>query len=351
MLARSLSAAMVVCALAPAAAGAATHTVAPGETLWGIAVANNLPTSAVAAANGLEPEARVVAGTSLTIPLGGQAATTSAAPATSSGAYVVRPGDSLSAIAARQGVSTATLAATNGLKPDSWVLSGTTLRLPAAGSATAAQPASTAPAPMGAYKVRPGDTLSGLAAAARVPASQMAYMNGLDLDAPLIAGTVIKLPTGASINATAPAPARTIVPQAAPVASAGRLSALQVGSLAAQHGVPSSLAAAIAWQESGFNNAMVSAANARGIMQIMPGTWSWVQANLSSARLDPSSPTDNVRAGSLYLAHLLRETNGDPALAAAGYYQGLSSVRHIGMLPETRRYVDDVLALRSRFGG
>jgi N-acetylmuramoyl-L-alanine amidase len=126
---------------------------------------------------------------------------------------------------------------------------------------------------------------------------------------------------------------------------------VQVGSLAAQHGVPSSLAAAIAWQESGFNNAMISAANARGIMQIMPGTWSWVQANLSSARLDPSSPTDNVRAGSLYLAHLLRETNGDPALAAAGYYQGLSSVRRIGMLPETRRYVDNVLALRSRFGG
>jgi LysM repeat protein len=350
MLARSLSAALVVGALAPAAAGAATHTVAPGETLWGIAMANNLPTSAVAAANGLAPEARVIAGTSLTIPLAGQSTATSA-PATSSGAYIVRPGDSLSAIAARQGVSTATLAAANGLKPDSWVVSGTTLRLPAAGSAAVAQTASAAPTPMGAYKVRPGDTLSGLAAASRVAASQMAYMNGLDPEAPLIAGTVIKLPTGASINPTTPAPARTIVPQASPVATAGRLSAAQVGSLAAQHGVPSSLAAAIAWQESGFNNAMISAANARGIMQIMPGTWSWVQANLSSARLDPASPTDNVRAGSLYLAHLLRETNGDPALAAAGYYQGLSSVRRIGMLPETRRYVDNVLALRSRFGG
>ena len=45
------------------------------------------------------------------------------------------------------------------------------------------------------------------------------------------------------------------------------------------------------------------------------------------------------------------ERDGDPALAAAGYYQGLSSVRRIGMLPETRRYVDNVLALRSRFGG
>jgi soluble lytic murein transglycosylase-like protein len=349
MLARLTAAMVAVCALAPATAGAAVHVVAPGETLWGIAMANNLPTSSVAAANGLDLEARVVAGTSLTIPVAG-AATTSAAPTAAgsgSGAYVVRPGDSLSGIAARQGVSTAALAAANGLKPSSWVLSGTTLRMPAAGSA----PASAAPAPMGAYKVRPGDTLSGLAAAARVPASQMAYMNGLDLDKPLIAGTVIKLPTGAAIQATAPAPARTIVPQAAPEPTAARLSALQVGSLAAQQGVPSSLAAAIAWQESGFNNAKVSAANARGVMQLMPGTWSWVQANLTDATLDPTSATDNVRAGALYLAHLLRETNGDPALAAAGYYQGLSSVRRIGMLPETRQYVANVLALRSRFGG
>ena len=222
---RSLLAAMAACALVPATSMAATHTVAPGETLWGIAYANNLPTSSVAAANGLSAEARVVA------------------------------------------------------------------------------------------------------------------------------GTIIKLPTGAAINPTTPAPARTIVPQAAPMASPGRLSAGQVGTLAAQSGAPSSLAFAIAWQESGFNNAMIFFANARGVMQVMPGTWSWVQSNLSRARLDPSSPTDNVKAGSLYLAHLLRETNGDPALAAAGYYQGLASVRRIGMLPETQRYVANVLALRGRFGG
>ena len=38
-------------------------------------------------------------------------------------------------------------------------------------------------------------------------------------------------------------------------------------------------------------------------------------------------------------------------MAAAGYYQGMASVRRIGMLPETQRYVANVLALRSRFGG
>jgi LysM repeat protein len=358
MLARSLVAALAVCALIPATSAAAVHTVAPGETLWGIAMANNLPTSAVATANGLSPDARVVAGTNLTIPAPGQTPTppVNAAPSagTGGGGYRVQAGDTLSDIAARNGVSLSALAAFNGLKTDSWVIQGTSLHIPAAGSAPVARAASSAPAApeaMGAYKVRPGDTLSGLAAAARVPAAQMAYMNGLDPNAQLVAGTVIKLPTGAAIATSTPAPARTIVPQAAPMASPGRVTAAQVGSLAAQQGVPSSLASAIAWQESGFNNAMVSPANARGVMQVMPGTWSWVQANLSSTRLDPSSPTDNVKAGSLYLAHLLRETNGDPSMAAAAYYQGLDSVRRIGMLPETRRYVANVLALRARFGG
>jgi hypothetical protein len=53
----------------------------------------------------------------------------------------------------------------------------------------------------------------------------------------------------------------------------------------------------------------------------------------------------------MYLQRLLRDTGGDPTLAAASYYQGLSSVRRIGMLPETRRYVANVMSLRSAFGG
>jgi soluble lytic murein transglycosylase-like protein len=115
--------------------------------------------------------------------------------------------------------------------------------------------------------------------------------------------------------------------------------------------VSGSLAAAIAWQESGFNNALVSSANARGVMQVMPGTWSWVEQNLAGRRLDPNSAQENVRAGVLYLGNLLRNSGGDPATAIAGYYQGAESVRRYGMLPETRRYVANVLALRPRFGG
>src|SRR4051794_34100659 len=129
----------------------ATHLVSPGETLWGIAVNNGLPASAVAAANGLPPEARVVAGTSLTIPDRGagapgapaaSAAPTTAAAPTSGGGLQVRSGDTLSAIAARNGVSMQRLAAVNGLDPSRPLLAGTSLRLPAGGGAGAsAEPA------------------------------------------------------------------------------------------------------------------------------------------------------------------------------------------------------------------
>ena len=121
-------------------------------------------------------------------------------------------------------------------------------------------------------------------------------------------------------------------------------------SVAAEYGVSPSLAAAIAWQESGFNNAMVSSANARGVMQVMPGTWDYVQQNLAQRQLDPNSATDNVHAGVIYLRRLLDETGGDEGTAIAGYYQGLGSVRERGLYDDTSRYVENVQALRGRFG-
>ena len=84
------------------------------------------------------------------------------------------------------------------------------------------------------------------------------------------------------------------------------------------------LASAIAWRD-GLREQRdgLLAANARGVMQVMPGTWDWVQENLAQRQLDPTSATDNVHAGTLYLDSLLKETGGDPVTAAAGYYQGL----------------------------
>jgi LysM repeat protein len=349
---------------APGAGGASStgggHVVVPGETLSGIAAANGLSSAALAAANGLSPTSFVIAGTRLRVPGAGGATVTTTAPvagsttSTGGGGHLVQPGETLTGIAAANRLSLPALASANGLTTRSFVIAGTRLRVPPASSTTATATATSAPAPMGGYIVRTGDTLSGLAARSGVSVGQIAYMNGLDPDGPLIAGRSLKLPTGSpALTGSAPsASAPPAAASAAPQATPGRVTSSQIQAIAAQNGVPGSLASAIAWQESGFNNAMVSSASARGVMQVMPGTWDWVQTYLSGGRrLNPFSAEDNVRAGTLYLGHLLRQAGGDPALAAAGYYQGLASVRRTGMLPETRRYVANVLALRSRFGG
>jgi N-acetylmuramoyl-L-alanine amidase len=344
---------------APASAEVA-HTVQPGETLWSIAAANNLTTRTVAAYNGLSEDAQVVLGSTIRVPTvaEGYAAlqdaglvgsgTSGAAPA-SGGGYTVQLGDTLSGIAARSGLSVAGLAAANGLDPNGILVAGTTLSL-TGGSAPSS---GAAPAVQGAYTVRPGDTLSGLAAGAGVSVADMAAMNGLDPDGILVAGTPIKLPSGAPApaHASEPAPA-PVVPQADPAPTATTLGAADIQSVASQYGVSPSLAAAIAWQESGFNNAMVSSANARGVMQIMPGTWDYVQQNLAGGeQLDPNSAHDNVHAGVMYLKRLLDDAGGDESAAIAGYYQGLASVRSRGLFDDTKRYVANVQALRSRFGG
>jgi LysM repeat protein len=357
---------LLVLTLAAPASAEVAHTVQPGETLWSIAAANNLTTRTVAAYNGLSEDAQVVLGSTIRVPTvaEGAAALAGAGAATtapgggatgSGGGYVVQPGDTLSGIAAANGTSVAALAAANGLDPDGVLPAGSSLAVAGGGGgSSAATPASSGGAPgvQGAYTVRPGDTLSGLAAGAGVSMADMAAMNGLDPGGVLVAGTVLKLPTGAPAPARAaePAPA-PVIPQADPAPTATYVGAADIQSVAAQYGVSPSLAAAIAWQESGFNNAMVSSANARGVMQVMPGTWDYVQQNLAQRQLDPNSATDNVHAGVLYLKRLLDETGGDESTAIAGYYQGLKSVRERGMYDDTAQYVDNVQALRGRFGG
>jgi LysM repeat protein len=353
---------------APASA-AVPHTVQPGETLWSIAAANNLTTRTVAAFNGVSEDHQVVLGSTIMVPstvegyaslqqaglVAAEPSQAAAAPSSSAGSYTVQAGDTLSAIAARAGVSMSSLAAANGLDPNAFLLTGTTLSL-AGGSAPAPAAAapSSGPAPQGAYTVRAGDTLGNLAKQTGVSMEAMAAMNGLDPNGILLEGTVLKLPGGAPAPAGAsqPEPATHVVADAAPAPTAQHVTAADVQSVAAAHGVSPSLAAAIAWQESGFNNSMVSPANARGVMQVMPGTWDYVQQNLAGGRqLDPNSATDNVHAGVMYLKRLLTDAGGDESAAIAGYYQGLASVRERGMYDDTQQYVNNVQALRSRFGG
>ena len=115
-------------------------------------------------------------------------------------------------------------------------------------------------------------------------------------------------------------------------------------------GVPVPLALALAYNESGFQQHVTSSVGAVGVMQVMPGTGAWVAKHLVGRPLNLRNLEDNVVAGIRYFKLLLKIT-GRTDMALAGYYQGLASVRKRGMYDDTKAYIRNILALRSRFGG
>ena len=263
------------------------------------------------------------------------AAATLIAPAGASASvsHVVAAGESLSSIAGRDGLTVEQLAAANA----------------------------------GSYVVQPGDTLSAIAARAGMSVDELAAANGIDPEGLLLAGAVLGVPGASTEAAPSEGPggpqAQVAAPESAgekgesstsegPNPTEETVTPAEVGSTAEANGVPPSLAEAIASQESGFNNNLTSSAGARGVMQILPETWRWIGQELAgSTPLAPASAASNVRGGVLLLHSLLESTGGDPSLAAAGYFQGLESVRREGEAPETEEYVNNVLALRHQFGG
>lgn len=317
---------------APAAAQAdVMHTVMRGETLTGIAARDGLTVTQLAAANGISPFTKLIAGSTLAIPPQNAPASTTTRAATSS-------------TTTRSTTSSTTVCDGDADGDD------TGCSTASAGSSSSAG---------GSYLVRRGDTLSAIAARAGTTVSALAAMNGLNPRHYLLYGTVLRLPGGSttptsSVGSTEPVGSAAVGSlKAPPYPTPQRVTAAQIGSIAASNGVPPSLAQAIGWQESGFNNAAVSPAGARGVMQILPGTWNWIGSvlNRGGIPLAPASALDNVRGGVIMLHALLGATGGNPAEAAAGYYQGLSSVQRYGMFSDTKQYVRDVMALSHRFGG
>ncbi len=93
--------------------------------------------------------------------------------------------------------------------------------------------------------------------------------------------------------------------------------------------------------ESGGRIGAESNKGAQGLMQLIPDT---------AARFgvtDSTDPGQNIKGGVAYLDWLMKEFNGDPILALAGYNAGEGAVRsHNGVPPyaETRAYIPKVLA-------
>ncbi|MBV8221407.1 MAG: LysM peptidoglycan-binding domain-containing protein, partial [Solirubrobacterales bacterium] len=127
------------------------------------------------------------------------------ASTSTSGSYVVQPGDTLSAIAARSGVSVDALAAANGLDPNAYLLTGTVLHLAGSSSATGTMvPVSdtTTTSTGASYVVQAGDTLSAIAARSGVSVDALAAANGLNPDHALLTGTVLRVSSGSGTAAS-----------------------------------------------------------------------------------------------------------------------------------------------------
>jgi LysM repeat protein len=282
------------------AAAPSVITVKPGDTLWDLARAHGTSVSELQRLNGLDGSGTIYAGRTLTVSNGGGGSQGSSGAATASGrTHRVVAGDTLSHLAARYGTTTRALVEANGLPSSGLIRIGATLTVPGGGGRAAAAPQTT------------------------------------------------------NAGVTIPTRVRTSVAQnRATLASRSHPSKTEVRSLVAatarQHGVDPSLALAVAFHESGFQQRVVSPVDAIGVMQVLPSTGRGLSRQLGRD-LDLLDVRDNVTAGVVLLRQLVR-TTGSTDAALAGYYQGLGSVAKRGRLPQTEAYIKNVHALRARFG-
>jgi LysM repeat protein len=337
--------AILLALLTAAPAQAGRYVVRWGDTLTWIARDHHIGLKRLAHMNHRNPFAVLVAGTVLRVP----GPSVGAGPAKAG--YTVQWGDTLTGIAARYHVGLGRLARANGLRVRGILISGTTLRIPGHGRVRSRRPAThrhhhhhahpshrAGAGWRGRYRVQSGDTLTAIGGRFGVGLRKLARANGLHVRGLLITGTRLRVPLHRRHAGTAPSSAPLPAPW-----SVG----WSIDHWSAHYGVDPHLVRAIAWQESGFDPSAVSVAGAWGVMQIMPSTWSFVEDGVIGAPV-AHTPDGGVRVGVAFLRHLLVGFGGNVRLAVAAYYQGETATRMFGVLPISKPYVANVLALRSR---
>ena len=380
-------------ALRPAQPAApAVYTIARGDTISAIAGRYGLDTFAVLKLNNLQANTIIYPGQKIKLTgstpapaapkPSAPAKSTPTTPASGGGSvYVVKSGDTLSAIATRHGVGLSEIFKWNGLGMSSVIYPGQKVKVGGGSStpvssapvtAAAPKPSAPAPASSGSYTIKAGDTLSGIAARNGVRLSDVLSANRLTMSSIIYPGQKLVIPGASTIAPASSTPATTtpLVPStflgfsypAAVVSSANQNKALLnaspvptrqqmksiVADTARRMGVDASLALAFAFQESGFDQRAVSPANAIGTMQVIPSSGEWA-SDLVGRKLNLLDPYDNATAGIAIIRQLVR-TSPDVDTAIAGYYQGQYSVSQNGMFEDTKGYVAAIKANRQLFG-
>jgi LysM repeat protein len=280
----------------------------------------------------------------------------------------VQRGDTLSGIAHRYHTTVSRLIQANDLPGNGDVIyAGSRLKVPTSATSSGGRSRSrtTKRTVNVSYQVRRGDTLIGLAHRYHVTPTTIRRANHLPASGMIRIDQVLRIPvprttTTGSSRSTGNSFAGRTYPSATVARAAAHRRALAtrrlpsrsgmrsiIAAAARRQGVSASLALAVSYQESGFNPAVVSVADAIGAMQVVPSTGSWA-SSIIGRRLDLLNPYDNATAG-VVLLRVLLATASTTEQAVAGYYQGLASVRKHGMFADTKQYVANVLALRRTF--
>lgn len=353
-----------------------SYTVKAGDTLSGIAARSNVSLSTVLKANNLSLSSPIFPGQ--TIKLSGSSSSSSSSVSTASssgsssgGTYKVKSGDTLSGIAAKEGVSVSTLRSANSLSGDN-IYAGQSLKLSGSSASSGESSGSTSASTSSAssYKVKSGDTLSGIASRNGLSLQQLLNANGMESTDIIRAGQTLKLGgSGSSSTSTASSGNdeqlvgdtfldRTYPEDVVANANDNKRALLDsqmpsrsqiremVRLTASSMGVDPSLALAHAQIESGFDATAVSPANAIGTMQVIPSSGEWA-SQLVGRDLNIMDPQDNITAGVAIIRHL---QSGDPGdIGIAGYYQGAGGVAKYGMYDDTKDYVKKINEAKSRY--
>ncbi|HEX7068275.1 MAG TPA: LysM peptidoglycan-binding domain-containing protein [Candidatus Limnocylindria bacterium] len=292
----------------------------------------------------------LVAATSALIALG---PTMAAVALAADPTIVVQTGDTLTAISKRVHVPMSELIALNALADPDRILAGQTLRIGTDASVPApAVPTPTvAPSAAGAvHVVQAGENLTWIARRYGVSVDAIVAANGIANPSRIYGGQQLTIPGSSAVPA--PAGPSADAPTAIQALMAERDAVRQlIVEESAGIGVPASFALAVAWQESGWQQSVVSHAGAVGIMQLMPATAVWVGEAMLGTPVDMYDARQNVRAGVRLLAHYLGRYGGSHELALAAYYQGQRALDLHGIYPVSRPYIASVLALEALFGG
>jgi len=268
----------------------------------------------------------------------------------------VKRGDTLTSIAKRNGVDVATLVVLNQLPDPNRIYPGQVLRvgIESAGQpAAAATPLAVATTEGRVHVVARGENLTRIAAHYGVTVSAIVGANAIANPSRIIGGQRLVIPGAAAAAApAAAAPAAAAMPTSMAALVAQRDSVRQViVQEATQYGVPVALALAVAWQESGWRQGVVSSAGAVGVMQLMPATAVWVGEVMLGHPVDSNDMRMNVRGGVRLLAHYLARYSGDRDRVLAAYYQGQAAVDRHGIYAVSRPYIASIKSLERLFGG